>query len=112
MELSFEEKYNAIGKKNTLYEGLFVTANVFITAWYVSYPPRILSTLLEQSAECRNNIVLIKPVFDEIEPVLSPDRKLSRIKKEVKYPLGMWIEEVDFSIPNMSYEVNHISLGN
>jgi len=25
-EVSFEEKYNAIGKKESLYEGLFITA--------------------------------------------------------------------------------------
>ena len=59
-----------------------VDANVFITAWYISYPPRIFSPLWDQIAQHRTDIVLIKSVFDEIEPILSSDRKLAIDKKK------------------------------
>ncbi len=87
-----------------------VDANIFITAWYIHYPPRIFSPLWKQIAECRDDIVLIKPVFDEIEPISSSDFKLYRDKKREKYPLRIWLEEGNFSVPNISVEVNAVSL--
>ena len=60
-------------------------ANIFLTAWYVSYPPQILSSLWDQIAKHHNDIVFFKPVFDEIEPIASSDNKLSRELKERKY---------------------------
>jgi hypothetical protein len=79
-----------------------VDANIFITAWYINYPPHILSSLWEHIAECRDDIVLIKPVFDEIEPISSSDHKLSRDKKREKYPLRLWLEESNFPVSNVS----------
>ncbi len=54
---------------------------------------------------------MIKPVFDEIEPISSSDLKLSRDKKREKYPLRLWLEEGNFAVPNVSDEVNNVSLG-
>ncbi len=87
-----------------------VDANVFITAWYISYPPRIFPPLWDQIAQHRADIVLIKPVFDEIEPIPSSDRELAINEKKGKYPLRVWLEESRFAVPNMSDEVNAVSL--
>lgn len=87
-----------------------VDANIFITAWSVSYPPRIFNPLWNQIAQHQANIVLIKPVFDEIEPIPPSDRKLAKDKIKEKYPLRVWLEENQFDIPDISDEVNAVSL--
>ena len=43
-----------------------VDANIFLAAWYKSYPRHIFSSLWQQISECRNDIILIKSIFDEI----------------------------------------------
>ncbi|GAF96809.1 unnamed protein product, partial [marine sediment metagenome] len=70
-----------------------------------------MSSLWKHIAEYRDDIVLIKPVFDEIEPISSSDLKLSKHKKRLKYPLRIWLEEANFPVPNVSDEVNNVSLG-
>lgn len=87
-----------------------VDSNVFITAWYTSYPPHILSKLWEHIASCRAEIQLIEPVFGEIEPVSSGDHKLPRGRKKEKYPLRVWLEENNFPVPDVSDEVRSTSL--
>lgn len=88
-----------------------VDANIFITAWYESYPPRIFSPIWNQIAQHRDDIVLIKPVFNEIEPIpSSSNRDLSIQKKREKYPLRVWLEETRFAVPDISDEVNVVSL--
>ncbi|MFC1849110.1 DUF4411 family protein [candidate division CSSED10-310 bacterium] len=87
-----------------------IDANVFITAWYINYPPHILSSLWKRIAECRNDIEIIKPVFDEIEPISSSDLKLSTDEKRAKYPLRIWLEEANFPVPRIDNEVNRLSL--
>ena len=39
-----------------------VDANIFLAAWYKSYPRHIFSSLWQQISECRNDIILIKPI--------------------------------------------------
>ena len=47
-----------------------VDANIFLTAWHVTYPKTIFPTLYREMEEkMPDHIILIKPVFDEIEPV-------------------------------------------
>lgn len=86
-----------------------VDANIFITAWYESYPPRIFSPIWNQIAQHRDDIVLIKPVFNEIEPIPLSGRDLSIQNKREKYP-RVWLEETRFAVPNISDEVNAVTL--
>ena len=74
-----------------------VDANIFITAWNVNYPPHIFCTLWEQLAQHQNDIILIKPIFDEIDPISSSEQRLPEDKKKKKYPLRVWMEENQFS---------------
>jgi len=86
-------------------------ANIFITAWNSGYPIRIFLPLWEQLAQCRNDLVLIKPVFDEIDPISSADKNLSKKKKIEKYPLRAWMIENCFDAEPISDEINAVSLG-
>ena len=68
-----------------------IDANVFITVWHVTYPREIFPTLYrEMDNKLPGNIILIKPVFDEIEPV-SGRKETQRLKQE--HPVRMWLKE-------------------
>ena len=85
-------------------------ANIFITAWNSSYPMTVFPSLWEQLAQCRNNLVLIEPVFDEIDPISSADKKLPKNKKREKYPLRVWMIDNHFDAKLITDEINAVSL--
>lgn len=85
-------------------------ANIFLTAWYKSYPRHIFFSLWKQLSEYRNEIILIKPIFDEIEPFSPSDRKLPFDKKKKKYPLRVWLEKNRFDTTDIDDETNAVSL--
>lgn len=91
-----------------------VDANVFITAWYAhghdGYPPDIFASLWEQLADKKDEIILIKPIFDEIEPISPSDNKLDAAKKKEKYPVRMWLIENGFTETPINDDVNMASL--
>ena len=87
-----------------------VDANILITAWYRSYPHSVFPSLWKQLAQHRNDIVLIKPIFDEIEPVSSADQKLPWDKKRKKYPLRVWMGDNQFDATPVNDEINALSL--
>lgn len=59
--------------------GFCVDANIFITAWHISYPIRIFRSLWPKLAESKGEIVIIKPIFDEIDPISSADNNLLKL---------------------------------
>ncbi len=85
-------------------------ANIFITAWNSGYPIRVFFSLWEQLAQCRNDFVLIKPVFDEIDPISSADKKLPMAKKREKYSLRVWMIDNHFDAEPITDEINAVSL--
>jgi hypothetical protein len=88
-----------------------VDTNVLITAWHVSYPPRmpIFQPLWKQIAQHQSDIILLKPIFDEIEPIPSGNELTIKEKKE-RYPLRVWLVENGFVELDISNEVNVASL--
>jgi len=87
-----------------------VDANVLLTAWYVTYPPRIFAPLWELLAENHDQMVLVRPVLDEIEPISSSDRRLDPVSRSTKYPLRTWIETTGFKVVEIDEEVSNLSL--
>jgi len=85
-------------------------ANIFIAAWNSGYPIRVFFSLWEQLAQCRNDLVLIKPVFDEIDPISSADKALSKAKKREKYSLRVWMIDNHFDAEPITDEINAVSL--
>lgn len=85
-------------------------ANVLLTAWHVTYPPRIFAPLWDLIGANKDQILLIKPVFDEIEPISSSDRRLGAQQRAEKYPLRTWIEAISFNVADIDEEVSNISL--
>lgn len=68
-------------------------SNVFITAWNDNYPQNVFPTLYtEMERQLPGKIILIKPIFDEIDPVSSEDKKKSAEFLKKNYPLRFWLE--------------------
>lgn len=68
-------------------------ANVLITAWNKSYPQNVFPTLYtEMERQLHDKIILIKPIFDEIDPIRSQDKKKSTESLQQDYPLRFWLE--------------------
>lgn len=88
-----------------------VDANIFITSWNCSYPMNVFQSLWCEIAQHRKDIIIIKPIFDEIDPILSSDRKLPKKKKREKYPLGVWMIDNHLESTSISDEVQDVSLG-
>ncbi|MBU0699872.1 DUF4411 family protein [bacterium] len=87
-----------------------VDANIFITAWYINYPINIFPSLWEKIANKKDEIILIKPIFDEIEPISSSDHKLEIAEKRTKYPIRMWLIENGFTETSIDDDINKTSL--
>jgi hypothetical protein len=87
-----------------------VDANVFLTAWYITYPPRIFAPLWELLAANADELLLIKPVLDEIEPISPSDRRLDSASRSAKYPLRTWIESTGIEIVEPDEQVSNLSL--
>jgi hypothetical protein len=87
-----------------------VDANIFITAWHVNYPVKIFLPLWEEIAKKKDEIILIKPIFDEIEPMSSSDNKLDFAEKRMKYPIRMWLTEKGFPETLIGDDINKTSL--
>lgn len=87
-----------------------VDANIFISAWYVSYPKSVFPSLWERLIQLKDDIVLIQPIYDEIEPFSLADKKIQAAKKRNKYPLRMWLEENEFVETPINDQVNFASL--
>jgi len=87
-----------------------VDANIFITAWNIAYPIHVFPSLWEQMAQYQNDFILIKPIFDEIDPISSADRKMPKDKKKKKYPLRVWMEDHQFIGTPITDDVKAMSL--
>ena len=60
-----------------------VDANVFITAWHETYRRHLFPKLYhELKSKLSDQIIIIKPIFDEIEPITGSDTKLNLLDKE------------------------------
>ena len=87
-----------------------VDANIFIEAWNNSYRKQVFPTLWEQIAQHQKDIVLIKPIYDQIDPISALDNKLEPKKKEERYPLRTWLEKNSFETTSIGGQVQNLSL--
>ena len=87
-----------------------VDANIFITTWRVSYPIEVFPSLWDQLAESKDDIILIKPIFVEIDPIPSADNKLTDDKKRENYALRMWLQDNNFIDTPVNDDISSVSL--
>lgn len=85
-------------------------ANVFITAWYRSYPPRIFGPIWKGLANETERIGFIRPVYDEIDTIQAQHRHLPRTVIADLYPLRNWIDENPFRVTELDGHVEKLSI--
>ena len=78
-------------------------ANVFITCWNKTYPFNIFPSLWEQIAQHQSDIILIKPIYDQI--IVKKDQII--VKKD---PLTTWLRENHFFSTPIDDEIEELSL--
>ena len=71
-------------------------ASAIIAAWQEDYPKDVFPSLWPQLAEHRTNIVLIKPIYHEIDPT--------------KSLLRLWMDDNGFESSPIDGEVEELSL--
>ena len=99
--------------------------NSFITAWHIYYPPLVFPSLWQNIVAQRNNFIIIKPIYDEIEPINSGDIKELREELLGQKPLGekstrerllkvspvkLWLYEENYQFVNIDDDVEALSL--
>ena len=77
-------------------------ANIFIECWNRNYPFDIFPSLWEKVAPLQNNIILIKPIYDQIVPKEKRDRE--------RDPLSIWLGENHFIKTPIDNETKKLSL--
>jgi len=87
-----------------------IDANVFITAWHLDYKESVLPTLWAEIAKKKDQIIIIKNIYDEIEPISSADKRLTTTKKKEKYPLRIWLNDNGFTETIVNEDVIALSL--
>ena len=84
-------------------------ANVFITCWHNTYPIKIFPSLWKQIAQHQSDIILIKPIYDQIivedQIVVKKDQII--VKKD---PLTTWLRENHFFSTPIDDEIEALSL--
>ncbi len=85
-------------------------ANVFITAWNECYQQSIFPSLWRALAEHHEDIILIKPIYDQIDPFSQSDGNKSLDEKRTKYPLRVWLMENNFNETPIDESVERKSL--
>lgn len=73
-----------------------IDASAIIAAWQKDYPKDVFPSLWPQLAEHRTDMVLIKPIYDEIKPITNP--------------LRVWMVDNGFDSIDIDGEVEELSL--
>lgn len=86
-------------------------ANIFITSWRDRYPIDIFPGLWANLAVQRGNIILIKPIHDEIEPISHADKKeMTDAQLDAKYPVKRWLTKNNFEPTPVDDNVEALSI--
>lgn len=87
-----------------------VDASAIIAAWVTRYPEDVFPSLWLQLAEHRTDMALIKPIYDQIDPMSQADKGKPELEKRKKYPLRMWMVDNEFESIPIDGRVEELSL--
>jgi len=87
-----------------------VDANVFITSWNDTYPRDIFDSLWKQLTECKQQLCIIQPIWNEIDPIPQHHKKRSIEELRREYPLKCYLQENEFKFTLVDREVQNSAL--
>jgi len=67
-----------------------VDSGVFITSWNISYPIRMFPEVWSELEAKKDQLLIIKPMFDEIDPPSASDLTSAELRQ--KHPLHDWVK--------------------
>ena len=82
-------------------------ANIFIDPWGRDYPPSIFPTLWKKISEHKEEFIILKNIFNEIDP---PSPNLEEEERKKKHPLRTWLKENQFTPIPIPTEIHKLSL--
>lgn len=82
-------------------------ANAFIQPWEQIYPKDVFSSLWKQIIKHKEQIIIIKNIFNEIDPLNKRLKEADPIKKKA---LRSWLENNQFSPVTVPKDVQNSSL--
>lgn len=82
-------------------------AGIFIEPWDRDYPVSIFPTLWKKISEYKENSIILKNIFDEIDP---PSPHLKEKKRRNKHPLRTWLEDNQIAPVSVPRELHKLSL--
>ena len=87
-----------------------VDANVFIESWKSIYRHNIFPSLWDKLVEHSENIHIIQPIWDEIDPISQSDKNLPDEKRHEKYPLRAYLTQSSLSSREINEDVQREAL--
>ncbi len=85
-------------------------ANNFITGWKTHYPPSVFPSLWKHIAAQQANLIIIKPIYDEIEPLNSNDAQKPLHELVKTRPIKAWLIQQNFQTAKTNASVETLSL--
>ena len=82
-------------------------ANIFIEPWKRDYPPSIFPTLWKQIPEHKEKFIILKNIYDEIDP---PSSGLTAEERRKRHPLRTWLEENQIAPKPVPKDIQTLSL--
>lgn len=83
-------------------------ANVFIDPWFRDYPPHIFPTLWTSISKYKGEFIIIKEIFNEIDP--PPKLTIDLKEMKTKYPLRAWLIENGINPISINNKIETASL--
>ena len=86
-------------------------ADIFIGSWNDKYKPSIFPTLWGELFNAKNSFSIIKPIYDEIDPISATDiKKLTPEELKEKHPLRSWLQQLQLTPKSIAQKIDHYSL--
>lgn len=87
-----------------------IDANILMTAWNTSYPIDVFPTLWESLAAFKDDIIIIKPIFDEIGPLSAYRAEKDIDKLQERFALRIWLLDNNFTETRLTEEDELLAL--
>ena len=85
-------------------------ANNFITGWQKHYPPSVFPSLWDKIATERKKLIIIEPIYDEIDSMSADDKQKTRQELLKSHPIKLWLDDNYFQPVPIKKNVEAVSL--
>lgn len=88
-----------------------IDANILMTAWNDRYPMDVFPTLWDSLSANKDEIIIVKPIFDEIGPLSSYKAETDPQRRKERFGLREWLLENQFTETPLTDDDEELALG-